>query len=186
MGVRQANSGPTSHIQHKRVGTATSEEMRSVSEADISHPDTEAAAGHDGPRAPADQNGPNLGIAGPGRTEPPPRFDNIAVLGHISWLMSQSPEHRNVFVTDLEWRVMPAVALGQFRIWRQGNRPIAYASWAFVGPHQKARLNPGTIRLSPGEWKIGNTAVIVDVVAPFGGLQVIRREVEQMIRETPP
>lgn len=108
------------------------------------------------------------GPAGSSGAEPAPRFDHIAVLGHIAWLMSQSKDHRDLFVSDLEWRVMPAVAHGQFRIWRQGNRPVAYASWAFVGPKQEARLKAGTIRLAPTEWRSGDIKVIVDVIAPLG------------------
>ena len=31
------------------------------------------------------------------------------VLGEITWLLSQSPLHKNLFISDLEWMVMPAL-----------------------------------------------------------------------------
>jgi hypothetical protein len=38
------------------------------------------------------------------------------VLGEITWLMTQSPRHKAVPLGDLEWLVMPALLLRQFRI----------------------------------------------------------------------
>src|SRR3954454_639170 len=38
------------------------------------------------------------------------------VLGEITWLFTQSPRHKSIPVGDLEWLVMPAILLKQFRI----------------------------------------------------------------------
>jgi len=92
-----------------------------------------------------------------------PTFDPIGVLGHVGWLLARDAETRDLFISDLEWRVMPPVALNQFKIWHAeapnggGRRPVAYASWAFVGDRQKVRLDAGNTRLAPGEWKSGIT-----------------------------
>ena len=38
------------------------------------------------------------------------------VLGEITWLMTQSPRHKAIPLGDLEWLLMPAILLRQFRI----------------------------------------------------------------------
>lgn len=108
-----------------------------------------------------------------------PQFDKIGVLGHAAWVMSQSDEFRHLFLTDMEWRIMPPVALDQFRIWRQGNMPVAFATWAYVGPRQIERLDAGITRLTPTEWRSGPTPRIIDIIAPFGGREDVERELNE-------
>ena len=110
-----------------------------------------------------------------------PSFDHIGVLGHVGWLFSQSEEHRDGFLADLEWRVMPPVALGQFKIWTRptptgGTQPVAYASWAFVGERQDAKLKAGRGRLAPANWKSGEKKVLIDIITPFGGREEVMKE----------
>jgi hemolysin-activating ACP:hemolysin acyltransferase len=45
------------------------------------------------------------------------------VLGEITWLMTQSPRHKQVPLGDLEWLVMPAILLKQFRMFYKGEQP---------------------------------------------------------------
>jgi len=52
------------------------------------------------------------------------------VLGEITWLMTQSPRHKTVPLGDLEWLVMPALLLRQFRIFYKGEQPVGLALWA--------------------------------------------------------
>lgn len=58
-----------------------------------------------------------------------------SVLGEITWLMSQSPAHRQMFISDLEWLIMPPLLLGQFRLF---HAPVpgagAVATWATEAP----------------------------------------------------
>ena len=44
------------------------------------------------------------------------------VLGEIVWLLSQSPAHRQLFISDLEWFCMPAILLEQFRMFHGADR----------------------------------------------------------------
>ena len=110
-----------------------------------------------------------------------PKFDHIGVLGHVGWLMTRDAELRDLFINDMEWRIMPPVALNQFKLWRTetkegGNRPVAYASWAYVGERQLKRIQAGNKRLSPAEWKSGETKILIDVIAPFGGREAVMKE----------
>ena len=38
------------------------------------------------------------------------------MLGEITWLMTQSPIHKQLFIGDLEWFAMPAILVEQFCI----------------------------------------------------------------------
>jgi cytolysin-activating lysine-acyltransferase len=101
--------------------------------------------------------------AGTGQPSP------AAALGEIVSLLVQSPSHRHLFLNDLEWLVVPPVMLRQFALFRQGARPVAYASWALVNDAVERRLMAGQPRLAPAEWRSGDRVWLMDMVAPFGG-----------------
>jgi len=48
------------------------------------------------------------------------------MLGDIVWLMSQSPAHKHFSLADLEWMVMPPLALGQYRILEMASNRSAW------------------------------------------------------------
>lgn len=50
--------------------------------------------------------------------------------GEITWLMTQSPRHKQILIGDLEWLVMPALLLRQFRMFYKGEQPVGVAVWA--------------------------------------------------------
>ena len=91
------------------------------------------------------------------------------VLGEITWLMTQSPRHKSIPLGDLEWLVMPAILLKQFRLFYKGEQPVGVALWALVDEIVGKRIDAGDARLTAVEWKGGSQMRIVDVVAPFGG-----------------
>lgn len=103
-----------------------------------------------------------------------------ALLGEIAFLAMKSPEHKNLFLADLKWRVGPAIRLGQFRLWRAESQPVAFASWAFVTDELATRLASGLRRLTPSEWRCGDRRVVVDLMAPYGGREGFEREVTKM------
>ena len=98
------------------------------------------------------------------------------VLGEIAWLMTQSPRHKAMSLGDLEWLVMPAILLRQFRIFYQGDRPVGVALWALADELVAKRIDAGDTRLTAVEWKSGAAMRIVDVVAPFGGEAEMRAQ----------
>lgn len=99
---------------------------------------------------------------------PPPKTVS-QVLGEITWLMTQSPRHKAVPLGDLEWLVMPAILLQQFRIFYKGEQPVGVAFWALTDEIVAKRIDAGDVRLTPAEWKSGVNRRIIDVIAPFGG-----------------
>ena len=68
------------------------------------------------------------------------------MLGEIVWLMSQSPLHKQFFISDLEWLVMTPVLLQQFRLFYDQGKPIGVAFWATVSEEVEQRLAAGTQR----------------------------------------
>ena len=115
-----------------------------------------------------------------GRTQfyaEPPSKTVAQVLGEIAWLMTQSPRHKVIPIGDLEWLVMPAILLRQFRIFYQGEQPVGVALWALVDELVAKRIDAGETRLAAVEWKIGGNMRIIDVVAPFGGEAEMRSKV---------
>jgi cytolysin-activating lysine-acyltransferase len=92
-----------------------------------------------------------------------------SVLGQMVWLLLQSPAHRHVFVSELEWRLLPPLTLGQARIFKKEKEPFAFVTWALASEGVEGRLRAMPGKLTPAEWKSGARMVIVDVVAPFGG-----------------
>jgi cytolysin-activating lysine-acyltransferase len=98
------------------------------------------------------------------------------VMGEITWLMTQSPRHKAIPLGDLEWLVMPAILLRQFRIFYKGEQPVGVALWALVDKLAAKRIDAGDRRLTAVEWKSGTTMRIVDIVAPFGGEAEMRNQ----------
>lgn len=128
--------------------------------------------------------------AAPAAAAPPeaaeaPRDDMTRLLGQIVTLLGQSPGHRHVFVSDLEWMVLPALMARQARIWRRqtenGSVPVIYASWALVDAGVEARLRQGQLRLKPNEWRSGDRAWLIDLVAPFGGTDAALTELADQL-----
>jgi cytolysin-activating lysine-acyltransferase len=112
----------------------------------------------------------SLNVAGCAQStiEPPPK--TVAqVLGEIIWLMTQSPRHKAIPLGDLEWLVMPAILLQQFRIFYKGEQPVGVALWALADDLVAKRIEAGDKRLAAVEWKSGTNMRIIDIVAPFGG-----------------
>ncbi len=103
------------------------------------------------------------------------------VLGDVVWLMTQSLNHKHMFIADLEWLVMPPVMLRQFRLVRGKDKPQAFVTWAMLNEEAEQRLMAGHTRLKPSDWNAGDRAWIVDLIAPFGGQEAVLKEIKQRL-----
>jgi cytolysin-activating lysine-acyltransferase len=102
----------------------------------------------------------------------------LPALGPVAWLYMQMPGRKHAFLTDLEWLAMPPLVLGQCKLYVRDEAPLAFASWAFLSPDAAARY-AATGRLAPGDWKSGEEAWLVDLVAPFGGGERVLEDVRK-------
>jgi cytolysin-activating lysine-acyltransferase len=101
---------------------------------------------------------------------PPPAAVPLTVshmFGEMAWLLTQSPTHKHYSLADLEWMVMPALLLQQYRVFRDGARPVGVALWAFLSEEAEVRLADGKSHIRPDEWKSGDRCWLIDLVAPF-------------------
>ena len=73
-----------------------------------------------------------------------------AILGHVVWLMNQSPKHKHLALADMDWLVVPALLHRQFKLYRLDGKPFAYASWAYLSSDVLERLQGGEKRLGAG------------------------------------
>jgi cytolysin-activating lysine-acyltransferase len=120
----------------------------------------------------------NGGATATGHAPAGPAPKTVAqVLGEIVWLMTQSPRHKAIPLGDLEWLVMPAILLRQFRIFYKGEQPVGVALWALADELVAKRIDAGDRRLAAVEWKSGPNLRIVELVAPFGGEAEMRAQV---------
>lgn len=95
------------------------------------------------------------------------------VLGEMSWLLTQSPNYSSYRLSDLEWMVMPAILLKQFKIfYDETQKPTAFATWAFVSEEIETSIKENVrekkpIMLNAEDWRSGKNLWLIDVVAPF-------------------
>jgi len=67
--------------------------------------------------------------------------------------------------------VMPALLLQQYRVFRDGQRPVGLALWAFLSEAAEARLADSKTRIRPDEWKSVDRCWLIDLVAPFSTVE---------------
>jgi cytolysin-activating lysine-acyltransferase len=124
---------------------------------------------------------------GPAKTlfnEPTPGGAKRSVsqlLGEITWLLTQSKQHRQFFLSDLEWLVMTPILLQQFRVFYAKDRPAGVLFWAFVDEEGEQRLAEGTTKLRPQDWKSGDRLWVVEVIAPFGGAEEMVKDLKEKV-----
>jgi cytolysin-activating lysine-acyltransferase len=114
----------------------------------------------------------------------PPSKTVAQVLGEITWLMTQSPRHKAIPLGDLEWLLMPALLLQQFRIFYKGEQPVGVALWALTDDLVAKRIDAGDKRLAAVEWKSGINMRFVDIIAPFGGEAEMRGQIDKEPQES--
>lgn len=106
------------------------------------------------------------------------------VLGEVVWLLTQSPIHKQLFIGDLEWFIMPPVILEQFRIFNGPKHPVGVAFWAHVSDETQDRLLAGAHKLRIDEWKGGTNPWLIELVAPFGGQEEMMADMAEHIFPT--
>jgi RTX toxin acyltransferase family len=80
----------------------------------------------------------------------------IPLLGPVTWLMMQQGITRHTLLSELEWRVLPALVLDQAKLYMRDNTPIAYVSWAKLSPSVVERTSH---RLTTLRLRIGYRAI---------------------------
>lgn len=95
----------------------------------------------------------------------------LPALGPVLLLYMQSSHRRYQFIADLEWLLMPPLIAGQCKLFMKKEYPTSFISWAFLNKEAEARLFTNGGKLRPEDWNCGDRLWIIDIVAPFGGVE---------------
>ncbi len=80
-----------------------------------------------------------------------------------------SKVHRKYQVRDIADAILPAVDLGQYRIYRNKNKqPVAFVTWGYFDEKTEAEYLNGKSILSRDELKSGDILYMLDFIAPTG------------------
>jgi cytolysin-activating lysine-acyltransferase len=105
----------------------------------------------------------------------------IPLLGPVTWLMLQQAAHRHTLLSELEWRVMPALVLDQAKLYLKDEAPVAFVSWAKLSEEVAQRYQAAPHQLTLADWTSGDQLWLVDVFTPFGGAQEVLKNVREKI-----
>lgn len=105
----------------------------------------------------------------------------LPLLGPALWLYARDAQRRFTFVADIDWRLMPPLVLDQCRLFSKADMPWGFVTWAFVSDAVDQRLRSAVPVIAPHEWKSGEHAWLIDVVAPFGDVETVANEVANAI-----
>ncbi len=107
----------------------------------------------------------------------------LPALGPVIMLYLQSPHRRYQFISDLEWLLIPPLVSGQCKLYMQQEYPISFVSWAFLSEAVEKRLLGNGGRLRPEDWASGERLWLIDIVAPFGGVETVLTDMRKTFPE---
>jgi cytolysin-activating lysine-acyltransferase len=103
----------------------------------------------------------------------------LPAMGPVIMLYMQSSHRRFQFISDLEWLLLPPLVSGQCKLYMKKEYPISFISWAYLDEDTEKRLFLNGGKLRPEDWKSGENLWIIDIVAPFGGVENMLRDIQK-------
>ncbi|MBN8542833.1 MAG: toxin-activating lysine-acyltransferase [Alphaproteobacteria bacterium] len=101
------------------------------------------------------------------------------LIGEITSLMLVSKVHRQYQVRDIADIILPAINLGQYRIYRNKKRePIALVTWAMLSAEVEKQYIGGKMVLSEKERTSGDSLYFTDFIAPYGHMKQVKQDIE--------
>lgn len=105
-------------------------------------------------------------------------LQRLPAMGPVIMLYMQSSHRRFQFISDLEWLLLPPLVQGQCKLYMKKEYPISFISWAFLDEAAEKRLFQNGGKLRAEDWKSGDRLWIMDIVAPFGGVKNMLRDIQ--------
>ncbi len=108
----------------------------------------------------------------------------LTVAGGVMYLCENSLLHKNYFVGELLETILPAIQLGHFRYFENdAGEPVGFVCWAMVDEGGMAKLAKGEGLTDLEEWTAGDQLVFPELIAPFGHIKMIRRDLATNVFE---
>lgn len=104
-------------------------------------------------------------------SQTPTSEEFIETLGRVTWLLSQSNEHKKKPIEWVEANVLSPLMFKQVRVFSKGKQPLAAISWAYASVAVLERLKFPQYELALPDWRSGPTIVVVDCISPFSESQ---------------
>jgi cytolysin-activating lysine-acyltransferase len=105
----------------------------------------------------------------------------VPVLGAVTWLMLQQAANRHTLLSELEWRVMPALVLNQAKLYLRDEAPMAFVSWAKLSEEVAQRYQIAPHQLTMADWASGDQIWLIDVFTPYGGAQEVLKNLREKV-----
>lgn len=99
-----------------------------------------------------------------------------STLGQAVWLMTLSPQHRELPIHEIERMIAPALLLKQFRLYSKGKQPVAFLTWVTVSDELRERLETGQTLEDLKDWRSGPNVVVLDCISPFQPPETFREK----------
>ena len=83
-------------------------------------------------------------------------------------LMSTAKVYKNIFKGDVEHilqQVLPPIKLNQYRVFRRGDKPFAYTSWAFMNTESANKFKKTGIVEDESWWNNGKEIWVMDTIS---------------------
>jgi cytolysin-activating lysine-acyltransferase len=97
----------------------------------------------------------------------PPK-QRFQLIGEVVSLFLASGLHRRCSLNEFADNVIPALDTNQFKIFKQGDFPVAFVSWAYLSDAVETTYKTCTYQLTPDDFHSGTNLWFIDFIAPFG------------------
>lgn len=118
-------------------------------------------------------------------------------LGYMVSLSSHSPQHHDYSVYDIGRLYWPPLTLNQCRVFMASEYPdgflsprddwaIGFVTWALMSPDSIEAYVTGSRKLTPDDFHSGAELWVIDMIAPFGGVQRMVRDIRRILSDRYP
>ncbi|MBJ3775462.1 toxin-activating lysine-acyltransferase [Acuticoccus mangrovi] len=103
------------------------------------------------------------------------------VLGELVEIAMHSPVLSRMELRHMGEVFLRPLALDQLRRWHRGDRIVGVATWAWLNDETAAAmLRDGGV--APHAWQSGDQLWFIDVIAPYGDMRAISRDLRNHFR----
>lgn len=117
-----------------------------------------------------------LDVADSPKIDVPSSEEFARTLGHVTWLMTLSPDHKSRDISYIEAHVSAPLMFKQVRVYMRDKQPVAAVIWAYVSAEVKAKLDAGDYRMTLQDWRSGPEVAIVDCVSPLADKELFVKQ----------